>query len=391
MKSIVKNLFAAAFLLSLCCCSPKGDGSVSEVIVSGKKMYVFSLNSLKADTVILPLSSLLEDCRLVQLETNDDAYFRQWFTTVTEKYIGVRQQGGNPYKLFNSSGKFLCNVGSIGQGPGEYSGTLYDDIIDEKNELIYLSPFSGNKIYVFNTSGQHVKNIISPQWLAKPKIFLSDGILTVLHMAMKHENPNNPAANAANAIAIQFDVNTGEVLKQLAPPEHLIAKNFDGEIFNTRNATGIFDFVHTDSDTLYHFDVKDNRILPIFTMSYNSSEKPYKQYFQLNKDLFFTFVFGKGLVATNLKTKTSSWVKVVNDYYGNIPAPTYIIHLRNGFYVNNIQPEQLKDEIERRLSQKNCTDGDRQILKKIQSTLKEGDNNVVFVGKLKSDIKSILF
>jgi len=126
-------------------------------------------------------------------------------------------------------------------------------------------------------------------------------------------------------------------------------------------------------------------------MTFSSSEKPHKQYFQLNNDLIFTLVFGKGLVATDLKNRTSAWIQVKNDFYGNLPAPTYIVQLRNGYWVYNIQPEQLMEDIEKRLAQRNCTENDRQILKKTLGTLKEGTNNVVFIGKLKSEVKTNLW
>jgi hypothetical protein len=381
MESKVKIIFVA-LVFSVCACSPKGDGSVSESIVNGNKMFFFSLNNLKSDTTTLPLSSLVEDCVMVQLETNDDAFFNPWFTTVTENYIGIRQGGREPtYKLFDRMGKFLCTVGSIGQGPGEYTMSVYDDIIDEKNGLIYLAPFTGDKILVYNTRGLFLKNLVVPDRIQKPKMFLSEGILTVVHMPF----------NNNRAIAIQFDVNTGEVLRELVPPAHLIVQNFDGEIFNTRNASAIFDFVHTGSDTLYHFDTKNNKILPVFTMTYDSSEKPYKQYFQLNKDLFLTNVFGRGLVATDLKTKTSSYIKVVNDYYGNMSTSASIVTFRNGYFVLNVQPEQLRDIIEKRLAERSCSENDRQQLITMLSTLKEGENNVVFIGKIKSDIRTKLF
>ena len=380
MNSKVKILFAALVFVCLSI-HAQGDGTLSEVTVKGSKVTVCSLNRLKSNTVTVPLSSLVENCTLVQLETNKDAYFKPWFTTVTDKYIGVRQQGGNPYKLFDRSGKFLCDVGSIGQGPGEYSIALYDDLIDDKSGLIYLASMTGDKILVYNVSGKFVKNIIAPHKLKKPKLYLSNNILTVVHMAF----------NGDKAIAIQFDVNTGKVLQELAPPTQFLVQNFDGEIFNTRNVPMIFDFLHTSSDTLYHFDSKGNMIIPFFTMTFNSSEKPWKQYYQLNKDLLLTNVFGKGLVATDLKNKTSSWIKVANDYYGNMPMPAGIVQFRNCYFVHNIQPEELMSEIEKRLAVSSCTEKDKQILKKTLLTLKENDNNVVFIGKLKSEVKTKLF
>ena len=354
--------------------SPQEDRLVSIVEVNGSKMAVCSLNNLKSNTATIPLSRLVENCVLVQLETKDDAFFNPWFTTVTEKYIGIRQSG-RPYMLFERSGKFLCTVGSVGQGPGEYSISLYDDIIDDKNGLIYLTSFMSDKILVYNTSGKFLKNIVAPHRLNKPKIFLFENILTVLHMPFNNDK----------VMVVQFDVNTGNILKELAPPVHFLVADYNGEIFNTRNASSIFDFVHTSSDTLYHYDVKNNRIQPFFTMTYNSSENPYKQYFLLNNHLILTNIFDKGLVGSDLKNLTSSYIKIVNDYYGNMSVRANVVTFRNGYFVHNIQPEQLMDDIENRLAESSCTENDRQILKKTLSTLKEGTNNVVFIGKLKNE------
>ena len=392
MKSISKILLVA-LVIGAYCCSPKGDGSVTIIDVGGSKMAVFSLNELKADTTTLLLSSLVEDCILVQLQSVEDAYIRPGVTTITEKYIGVRQSGA-PYKLFDRSGKFLRNVGSIGRGPGEWTISLYDEIIDDKNELIYLSSFMNDRILVYSTSGQFLKDIVAPHRLQKPKMFLSDGILTVVHMPFENDR----------AVAFQFDVNTGEILKELAPPPaHLIIQSFDSELFSNRNAQGVFDLNHTSSDTLYHFDTKSNKLLPAFNVTYSSSENIWKRYFQLNKDIFLTNVsymgtdpntgrqryIPRGTVATDLKSMTSSWIKVVNDYYGNMPVSIGSIH--NGYWVYNIQPEQLMEDIENRLARRNITDNDRQVLTKTLSTLKENTNNVVFIGKLKNEVRTKLW
>jgi hypothetical protein len=358
-------------------------------------MAVLSLNELKSDVATIPISSLVENCELVQLENREGIYVNPWFTTVTDKYIGVREQSREPFKLFDRSGKFLCNIGSVGRGPGEYTIGPYDAVIDDQNELIYLSPLSGSNILVYNTSGQFVKDIVAPHGLNKAKIFLSDGVLTVVHMPF----PNT------KAMALQFDVNTGKVLKEVAPLEHLIVKNFDFDIVNTRNAPGIFDFAFMNCDTLYHFDLKSNMIHPAFKISYSTSEKPWLVHFQMNKDLFLTNVsflgadpntgrqkyIPRGLVATDLKNRTSSYITIVNDYYGNMPVQVSYFTFFHGYYVFNIQPEELIEEIEKRLAERNCTENDKQKLNKTLSTLKEGANNVVFIGKLKNEVKTKLW
>jgi len=392
MKS---KILLVALLFGACSCSQKGDGTVSIVDVGGSKMAVLSLDELKSNVLKISLSSLVENCELVQLESREDIYINPWFTTVTDKYIGVSEERREPFKLFDRSGKFLCNVGQIGQGPGEYNWNPYDAIIDDQNELIYISQVSGNKILVYNTSGQFVKEFVAPFRLVKAKIFLSDNILSVVHM---------PFPNTKSMI-LQFDINTGKVLEEVAPLEHLIAQNFDYDIINTRNAQGILDFAFMECDTLYHFDVKSNKILPAFKMIHSSSKKPWMVYFQINKDLLFTNVsflgndpnFGgqkyipKGLVATDLKNKTSSYITIVNDYFGNIPVQVSYFTFFHGHYVLNLQPEQLMDIITNRLAERDCKENDRLILQKTLSALKEESNNVVFIGKLRSEINTKLW
>jgi hypothetical protein len=341
------------------------DGTVSEVNVNGSKVLVCNFNKVKK-TETIPLSSLVDNYAMINFEDIDEALFNPWFTTVTDKYISVRQQNGRVFKLFDHSGKFLCNVGAIGQGPGEYSFALYDELIDDKNGLIYLVPMSGDKIYVYNTSGKFLKNISLPFKLHKPKLRLINGLLTVVHMPFKGDK-----------LAFQIDA-AGNVINALPAPQHLIVNNFDGELFNTRN-TAEFDFAHTGSDTLYHYNVQENKLQPVFTMPTQS----YKQYYELN-DRYITNFFGKGLISTDKKNKNSSFIKVVNDYCGNMEMPVSVINLRNGWYVYNLEPAQLKEKIEKRLKESSCTEKDRQTLHKALSSLDEDANNVLFIGKLKT-------
>ena len=123
----------------------------------------------------------------------------------------------------------------------------------------------------------------------------------------------------------------------------------------------------------------------------NLTEEPIKLHNQLNKDLVFTFIRRNGLVATDMKNKKSSWIKLKNDYFGNLSIPLSKDIFHNGYFVYNIQPEQLMEEIEQRVSGNDCNEKDRQILQKTLLSLEVDANNVVFIGKLKNEIKTKLF
>jgi hypothetical protein len=352
-------------VLFLSACNTSKDNPVSDFISC-------SLEDV-TETQTIPLSSIVENCKLIHLDnSNDEALFKAWFITVSERYIGVRQSGKGPFKLFDHSGKFLCNVGSVGRGPGEYSITLYDDIIDDKNELIYLMPFVDSKILIYNTSGKFIQNVPLPHQMGKAKLHVSDSVISIVYMPF----PND------KFVAYQITTE-GKVLKSVPTPQHFVVNNFNGEQFNTKNTSG-FDVCTTNSDTLYHYDIQNNKIVPKYTLSVQSAEKPFRQYVEL-KDKYITCVLGEKykVVSTDKDTKNSSFIKVVNDYYGNLEMPVSIVTLRNGWFVYNLEPAQLIEKIEKRLAESDCSEKDKQQLETILPTLDENANNVLFVGKLK--------
>lgn len=370
---------------------------VSENVEYDNGMYTVFLdvNNMKPDIAKVPLSMLIEGCSLVQLEYKQGGH-RIFFTTITEKYIGVCCSEREFYKLFDRSGKFLCHLELDGAAQ-VYSGKqIRDDIIDDKNELVYLAS-SGNKIHVYQTSGAFVKNIFAPHVLVKPKLFLYNNILTVMDITTNKNDNKKP-------MMLQFDVNTGKLLNELTPPEHLVSKKpTDGLIYSKRNTSGKIDcgIRYNPSrknarDTLYNFDGTDNMILPVFTTSYSSARFPqYKPYsFRLNQYLILSAIWFEGLIATDLNSQTSSWVKFRNDYFGNMPVSDFLWNdsedFRNGYYVHNIRLEKLIYDMNKRLDEEDCTIFDKMRLGKMISNMKKwnnNENNVVFWGKLKSETK----
>ena len=120
--------------------SSQSDGSVT-IEANGAVTCDFDLVK---DTLTIPLSEWVEDFQIVRFEDNDTAIFKMRWPLITEHYIGICQRGGGAFKLFDRQGNFLCDVGGVGGGPGEYKG-LYSQAIDEKNGWIYLAPISWKK------------------------------------------------------------------------------------------------------------------------------------------------------------------------------------------------------------------------------------------------------
>ena len=358
------------------CYRSKKSHSVLAIMMNEHEITVSFFDKLTADTVNLSLSSLVEECELVLLEYTEEAIFKPYRTTITEKYIGIIQSESlrDSYKLFGRSGEFLCSVGTIGQGPGEYT-FICDDIIDDQNELIYLAPFIDNKILIYNTSGEFLKSIGMPRTMISPRIFISNDTLTVAYLSED------------KSMITQINIYNEQILYEFTTQ---IPQRDNHILYNSKNMLSIFDIAHASYDTLYHIDLSNYFLRPVFIMVDNSSEeRVIKLHYQLNKDLVTTIVRNKGFIISDLKNKRSSWVKVKNDYFGNldIQISSSQVSFFNGYYVLNIQPEQLMEDIEQRLTESDCTEKDRQILQKTYSMIKETTNNVVFIGKLKKITK----
>ena len=164
MKTTYLLLSSALLLGCVSACNTSGqkskemktdDGSITTVETAGSKLTICDLSLVK-DTIEVPLSEFVEDCRIVRFETSEEAYFKAWFINATDNYIGIRQGDRGVFKLFDRNGKFLYNVGSVGSGPGEYDTTLYDECIDEKNGHIFFTPFVGKRIMMYDINGQWI-------------------------------------------------------------------------------------------------------------------------------------------------------------------------------------------------------------------------------------------
>lgn len=356
----------------------ENDGSVQLVETQGNTLAICKFQTSQ-DTLNIPLSELVEDCKIIRFENIEQALFKAWFITVTDNYIGVRQSEA-AYKLYDSRGKYLCDIGAVGNGPGEYNISIYDEIIDEKGKRIFFSPFTGDKIMIYGLDGKWIKDIKLPRKINKPKISLNpDGTLSVVHMSFSEEEP----------LAFQVDLD-GNIQKQLLTGPNRKVRNFDGEIFAYQNS-GKLDFFHTSIDTLYRYDAAENQLLPLFTMDFpNPSKKPIHIYTDLPGHTIVNYYYWQnghiepgGTILVDKQKQASTHFKLQNDFFGNLPISAPGTHFNKGRFILSIEPEELREQIEGHLASSKCPDKDRQKLQELAASLNKNDNNILFTGKLK--------
>ncbi|WP_080903098.1 6-bladed beta-propeller [Parabacteroides sp. Marseille-P3160] len=380
-RPLFVTIIVTSFMLfsTGCGTAPAGDGSVIVTESEGNSLTVCNFNNVK-DTVTLNLSDLVQDFKIVRFENKDEAYFKPALPIITDKYIGIRQSN-RPFLLFDHTGKLICKVGSIGGGPGEYT-SLYDEAIQDQPGKVYLSPFANSrKVLEYNTDGSFVGEIIVKANLNKPKIDVSDnGDITLVHMPFStDEDP---------FLALQYDKD-GHLKSELKPSGGLLVQamdptygfvGFNNEVFSYRN-TPDFSFMITSCDTLFHYDKEKNKAYPKFTMNFGRGEEIPGHIYSEIANYYLTVVFGKGVIYVDKKKNTSDYIKIVNDFFGHMDAPTF--NFNKGWFYQMFEPSSLVEKIEERLAKSDCSAKDRKQLEEMMSSLDENDNNVLFIAKLK--------
>jgi hypothetical protein len=367
-----KVAIAIIIAVSLICTQATKDSKARIVKINGNNVVVCPVGEIK-DTIEISLSSLIESLEIVKFETTEKALLENaWFTEVSDKYICVKTRGAFPAKLFDRKGKYLCDLGKIGRGPGEYN-QLYGMQIDSRKDLVYLIPFARTrKILVYDINGNHQKDIPLAITQNKFKAFVSpESVVTVLSMPFKGDS----------AICFQQTID-GKLIRKISPAPYMLSNNFDGEVF-ANHCTADFDFFNTSIDTLYHYNTVKNKLEAVFTCEFKGDNQIIKMFYEL--PLFYYALIrpldGKwSFVMVNKKTLDAKYFSLTNDLFGGInPAMSF----SNGYFVYNMAAINFKNQIKSALKNNKMTDAMRKKLIDMDNSLKIDDNNVLMIGKLK--------
>lgn len=146
MKTLLKIVAIAVVVLLFGTCNSKDYGN---------DFTVLSVNI--DENAALPMSEIAENIQAIELELTDESLIRSHVilrVIVDGEHIFVAEN--RKIMLFDSNGKFIRQIGSIGQGPGEFV-SVSDIAVDSKNKLIYISTSIKKKILCYDYEGKFIK------------------------------------------------------------------------------------------------------------------------------------------------------------------------------------------------------------------------------------------
>ncbi len=372
-------ILAFLFCIALTNCQSKPKGSHAKIVeVNGNKVVDCNISEV-TDTIDLQLSEIISECEVIPLETNEKSLFESvYHVGISENYIAIHSHGSLPIKLFSRKGKFIRDIGKIGRGPGEFN-SLYGIQIDEAANRIYLTPFANAKeLIVYNLNNENLPPIPLAYKQSKCQPFVENNTVTVL--SMPFEGSNIP-------VAYQQDL-TGKVIHEVQPmPHQILRPDFSSEISSTRNAGAndifILAYGSKTPDTLYYYNTKTNKLDPKFVATFNGEKQGTWVYDW--KNYFWTWVFGdyngkKVLVDKN--TLKSDFFRIKNDFFGGYEINKFYMS-NNGMFISSVNAIELMGELGKSLKKSDLKSAEKQKITELLSQLKEDDNEVLFIGKMK--------
>lgn len=358
--------------------------------------------SMLKDTVDIPLSLLTEELQIVKLDDADSALVKDNDVMISDNYIVVFGSGNIPLKLFErKTGKYISDIGAVGQGPGEY-GNVFQVQIDEANNSIYVVP-TPVPSYIFSYDMEGNLREYLPVIRRVPRTIFhvnkKDSIITFAAL---------PFHGLKNIIWTQKPLNQYRwtVIQDYPTGSLSVDPDYSNEIIGGFNNEGIFDFFIFNffkprPDSLYHYDIAENKLTPVFTLDFGGSEISPHAYMELPQHYIGSVAivletsgaaFGTYTSAINKfyivdkKTLKASYFRLKNDFLGNMEIDDPVWKkFQNGYFIQNFDPSILLEQLENTLaSNKKLSEKMRTKLTELKNSINEDrDNNYILYAKLK--------
>ena len=358
-KNLIKTgAIAAAIVLAASCGSGNGDGNL------------ISVNFNRVDKApATNISELVGEPEFIALDSRVDAFATGYNYAFSDHYICIGASMRGPAKLYDrATGKFLCDVGTIGRGPGEYLNTYGAPRIDEEDGTIWLLPWQTKTLLGFDiATGKFKKEVPLKYGVPKGQFSVDSKAGTVTVAAL-------PFRDIVPMIAWQQDMQ-GNVLWEI-PSGHLtLTPDFSNEIESNGNVEGAFDLSlitwSGGSDSLYV--INEGRLDPVYTIDFNTKEVESEDYnLNVNEDApihsyimlpdrFITSVsypvqtewgFSTGkpeYVITDRRTGESVRTTFFNDY---LARETDYASFTGGYWYTVTDPETFAEDAEKALKER---------------------------------------
>ena len=393
MKNILSLIL---MLLSVSVFGQKIPVMQKKIIGNEHRIDVYSAIQNKAD--VLFASQIAEDIEFVPLETTDECLLGDGIRNIvmSQNDIIIYDSEEVCYR-FDRNGKFKNRIGSKGNGPGEYVKSLFI-VVDTLNQWVYMGDYNQKKFVKYNYAGKYLTDLKTD----------GVGLLNYLHKPMQLVMVDNfyQYAKKGQRFSLNlYDEKNNKIISRMRCdykediPQLAIC---NPAVYNYKGNTYVKDFwcdtIYRMKDS-YHLEsiayVDKGKFVDRTENDYSligKKESP-KDYMVLSiseineTDRYIILTTSKGRVyydKTQKKTfatgtlKHPKFLTAKDDLYGGPGLQDF--HINN----NNIYTYRHPHEFEEYGNNKHLiTDARYDAYRKMVDGLKEDDNPVIMIVKLK--------
>ena len=376
-----------------------------------EELLSFDVSTLEDKEYEIKLSDLMESVEIVQLDNStEEAFGRTWDVEISDNCIATGNVAENVKLYHRKSGKYIGNVGKRGQGPGEYTN-IWDITINEEDKRIYLWPNMRDYIYSYDMNGKFIEEetILLPEGYGTRGTMFPDrktNELVVLGTPYGYYQREN-ITHEGKKVACWVQDFQGNLKFSIPADNYTIPRGSSHSWASHPNReSSIYSYAlrtiksEMRRDTVYHYNSKDNLLYPVYTTNYPhednfviaSLESPLHYYtvhatYKKRRSTNPENLEGYKVLQVDKKSHAGKYIRVVNDYLGNIPIVLYdfLFSVKNEYATIIYDPLDLKEQLEEALNTN--TEMSEEVRKRVVSmknSLTEDDNDILVICKFKS-------
>ena len=405
--AFLKYIIDLIIVILLSSCSNQED----KIRNNEEELLSFDVSTLDNKEYEIKLSDLMESVEIVQLDNStEEAFGRTWDVEISDNYIATGNVAENVKLYHRKSGKYIGNVGKRGQGPGEYTN-IWDITINEEDKRIYLWPNMRDYIYSYDMNGKFIEEetILLPEGYGTRGTMFPDrktNELVVLGTPYGYYQREN-ITHEGKKVACWVQDFQGNLKFSIPADNYTIPRGSSHSWASHPNReSSIYSYTlrtiksEMRRDTVYHYNSKDNLLYPVYTTNYPhednfviaSLESPFHYYtvhatYKKRRSTNPENLEGYKVLQVDKKSHAGKYIRVVNDYLGNIPIVLYdfLFSVKNEYATIIYDPLDLKEQLEEALNTN--TEMSEEVRKRVVSmknSLTEDDNDILVICKFKS-------
>ena len=362
----------------------------------------------KTKGTVMSLGDLMESYEIIRLDNRDEALIKTYPSSVyvTDNYILLQPDDVvSPVKLFTRKGRYVADIGGVGQGPGEYL-YLFSWLVDEKENRIYLGPGRADKVLVYDLKGNYLPDevIRFGEIVHKSQIWVDYDKKNVAVVTLPFSaNVNSNFAINKNVCWVQNRV--GDIVHRIPVNHYGLIGDYSNGLVAHRNVDAIsfsiFEdpMLRTRPDTLYHYDAVKNIITPRFTIDHVVSENQSActVLYETSRSYWARVTLYPNDISSNSSpvrlttfnvcvSKKDGSVKRIDRFTNDFLGLSYpFLTMRNGYVCISYDPLELMDALDKVLAQTDLKPEIRKRATGLKNSLHENDNDILMIGKLKSN------